>query len=93
FDENGQLKHTHGDYPPAMRELAAYRGVRLLDMEKATEALVQSLGDEGSKALYNWQEAGHPNYPEGVQDNTHLCYTGAVRMAQIALALMEQSEK
>lgn len=93
FDENGQLKHTHGDYPPAMRELAAYRGVRLLDMERATEALVQSLGDEGSKALYNWQEVGHPNYPEGVQDNTHLCYTGAVRMAQIALELMEKSEK
>ncbi len=93
FDENGQLKHTHGDYPAAMRELAEYRGVRLLDMEKATEALVQSLGDEGSKALYNWQEVGHPNYPDGVQDNTHLCYTGALRMAKIALELMENSEK
>ena len=91
FDENGALKHTHGDYPVAMRDLADYRGVRLLDMEKATEALLNDLGDEASKALFNWQEPGHPNYPDGVQDNTHLCYTGAVRLARIALKLLEES--
>lgn len=89
FDENGVLKHTHGDYSAAMRDLAAYRGVRLLDMEKGTEALLSGLGDEASKTLFNWQEPGHPNYPEGVQDNTHLCYTGAVRLAQLALELLE----
>jgi len=93
FDEKGELKHTHGDYPAAMRDLAAYRGVRLLDMEKASEALLRSLGEEGSKALFNWQEKGHPNYPDGVQDDTHLCLTGAVRMAQMALELMKESER
>lgn len=92
FDENGVLKHTHGDYPAAMRDLADYRGVRLLDMEKATEALLQSMGDEPSKALFNWQEKGHLNYPDGVQDNTHLCFTGAMRLAQIALRLLEESQ-
>lgn len=92
FDENGRLKHTHGDYPAAMRELADHRGVRLLDMERATEEMVQTLGDEGSKALYNWQEPGRPNYPQGVQDNTHLSLTGAVRFARLALTLMEESE-
>lgn len=91
FDENGALKRTHGDYPAAMRDLADYRGVRLLDMEKATEALLNDLGDEASKALFNWQEPGHPNYPDGVQDNTHLCHTGAVRLARIALKLLEES--
>ena len=91
FDENGQLKHTHGEYPAAMRDLAEYRGVRLLDMEKATEALLVSLGDKGSKTLFNWQEKGHPNYPDGVQDNTHLCFTGAVKVAQLALDLLEES--
>lgn len=91
FDEQGALLHTHGEYPAAMRDLAAYRGVRLLDMEKATEELLTALGDEPSKALYNWQEKGHPNYPDGVQDNTHLNFTGAVRYAQIALRLLEES--
>ena len=92
FDEHGMLKHTHGDYPAAMRDLAAYRGVRLLDMEKATEALLTELGDEASKPLFNWQEKGHPNYPDGVQDNTHLSLTGAVRLAEIALGLLASSE-
>ena len=92
FDENGMLKHTHGDYPAAMRDLADYRGVRLLDMEKATAALLQSMGDEPSKVLFNWQEKGHPNYPDGVQDNTHLCFNGAVRLAQIAMRLLEESQ-
>ena len=93
FDENGVLKHTHGEYPAAMRDLAAYRGVRLLEMEKATEALLSGMGDEASKALFNWQEKGHPNYPDGVQDNTHLCFEGAVKLAQIALELLAESEK
>jgi lysophospholipase L1-like esterase len=90
FDENGVLKATHGEYPAAMRDLAAYRGVRLLDMEKATGDMLQQLGDEGSRALFNHQQPGHPNYPDGVQDNTHLCLAGAVRMAQLALALMQR---
>lgn len=92
FDEHGQLKHTHGAYPDAMRDLAMTRGVRLLDMEKATEALLSGLGDEPSKALFNWQEKGHPNYPDGVQDNTHLCYTGAVRLARLAMKLLAESD-
>ena len=93
FDENGVLKHTHGDYPAAMRDLAFERGVRLLDMEKATEELISSMGDEASKSLFNWQEPGHPNYPDGVQDNTHLNFTGAVRLAKIALDLLDKSER
>ncbi len=91
FDENGQLKHTHGDYPQAMRDLAMQRGVKLIDMEKATEELLQTLGDEPSKRLFNWQEKGHPNYPDGEQDNTHLCLEGAVRLAQIALKLLKEA--
>ncbi len=90
FGENGVLKHTHGDYPPAMRDLAFQRGVRLLDMEKATEDLLSSLGNEGSKALFNWQEKGHPNYPDGVEDNSHLSFTGAVRVAKLVLRLMKE---
>lgn len=93
FDENGQLMHTHGDYPAAMRDLAEYRGVRLLDMEKATETMLAEMGDEASKALFNWVEPGHANYPDGVKDNTHLNHTGAVRHARIALRLLEEAQR
>lgn len=92
FDENGELKHTHGEYPAAMRDLAVDRGVRLLDVEAATEALLSGLGDEASRALFTWVAPGHPNYPDGAQDNTHLNFTGAVRHAQIVMRLLEESE-
>ena len=80
-DENGTLIHDLGDYPKAMRELADYRGVRLLDIEQAMKPMLQELGAEGSKALYTWVEKGHPNYPDGREDDVHLCFTGAVRVA------------
>ncbi len=89
FDEKGVLKHTHGDYPDAMRDLAEYRGVKLIEMERATEALLSSLGDEQSIPLFTWVEKGHPNYPDGSQDNTHLCLRGAVRIAKLAMELMQ----
>lgn len=92
FDGEGNLLHTHGAYPAAMRDLADYRGVKLIDMERATEALLTELGDEPSRALFNWVDKGHPNYPDGAQDNTHLCLTGAVRLAQLALTLMKAEE-
>lgn len=93
FDENGNLKHTHGAYPAAMRDLAEYRGVRLIEMEKATEELINDMGAEESKALFNWQPAGHPNYPDGVSDNSHLSFTGAVRFAGLMLKLWAESER
>lgn len=92
FDESGRLVSTHGDYPAAMRDLAEYRGVRLLDMERATAELVQSMGPEASKTLYNWQEKGHPNDPDGMEDDTHLSFTGAARFARLAMALLAESE-
>ncbi len=92
FDGEGRLLHTHGEYPAAMRDLALVRGVRLLDMEKATGDLLTRLGDEGSRYLHNWQAKGHPNYPDGVQDNTHLSLEGAVAYAKIALELLRESQ-
>ena len=90
FDAQGQIESTHGDYPAAMRDLALYRGVRLLDMEKESERLLQRLGAEASKDLYNHVAPGHPNYPQGISDDTHLNVTGAVHLARMALRLMEE---
>ncbi len=92
FDGAGQALHTHGVYPDVVRRLARQRNIRLLDMERATEQLLTALGDEPSKALFNWQPPGHPNYPEGVQDDTHLSFTGADLLARIALRLFAESE-
>ena len=88
FNEQGQLISTHGPYPDAMRDLAAYRGVRLIDLEKATMRMVRLAGVENSKRIYCHVPAGSKNYPEGLQDNSHLQEEGASRIAGLFLSRM-----
>jgi lysophospholipase L1-like esterase len=83
FDENGQLIDTHGDYPVAMRQVAETLNVPLIDLQKLTEDLVQSMGDEPSKELYLWTEPTE-RFPEGREDNTHLRVQGAKKVAELA---------
>ncbi len=89
FNEAGQLLPTHGPYPDAMRNLASYRGVRLVDLEKATMHMVQSAGVENSKRVYCHVPAGSRNYPDGLQDNSHLQEEGASRIAMLFLSRYE----
>jgi len=87
FDANGELLPTHGDYPGAMRKLAAERHVPLVDMEALTAKLYRELGPEESKRLFVWLEPGeHPNYAAGLQDNTHFSECGAAEAARLAAA-------
>lgn len=87
FNEAGELIPTHGDYPTAMKKLASEQKVLLIDMEAKTDALYRSLGPEDSKQLFVWLKPGeHPNYPKGVQDNTHFNEQGAREVAKIVVS-------
>ncbi|MBR1585493.1 MAG: hypothetical protein IJ662_08145 [Clostridia bacterium] len=86
FDPQGRLLATHGPYPEAIRRLAAEQGLCMVDLERATMALVQQAGAEGSKAYYCHVPGGHPHYPDGAADNSHLCERGAIRIAALFLA-------
>jgi lysophospholipase L1-like esterase len=85
FGEDGQLVDTHGDYPDAVRQVAQQMDVPLVDLQKLTEAWVNSLGDELSKEMYLWVPVSE-NHPEGRQDDTHLSEKGAFQIAKMALA-------
>jgi lysophospholipase L1-like esterase len=80
---------TLGEYPNAMRYLAKQLKIPLIDIFQSTQALISSLGEEGSKRLFLHLKAGeHINYPDGVIDNTHLSPEGAAVVASmIALEL------
>lgn len=82
FDENGQLLDTHDDYPLAMRAVAKELDVGLIDLQKLTADLVQSMGDEPSKEVYLWTEP-NDRFPEGRQDDTHLRVVGAKKVAEL----------
>jgi lysophospholipase L1-like esterase len=84
--EGVQLVPTHGAYPDAARAAARERNVPLVDMERGSAALVQRLGPDSSRALWLHLDAGaNPNYPNGVQDDTHFNPLGARTMAGIAV--------
>lgn len=84
FDAATNAVPTHGDYPAAMRALAAEQQVPLLDIQAASLALWQQLGPEATKAYFHWLQPGEsPNYPDGVQDNTHFHPPGAIAVARL----------
>ncbi|MET9389396.1 rhamnogalacturonan acetylesterase [Streptomyces sp. NPDC006624] len=75
FDSAGRALPTHGEYPAAMRALAAEEGVTALDVQALSLALWQELGVEETKKYFNWTATE--------QDNTHFNPPGAVAVARL----------
>lgn len=86
FDSLGRFQDTHGAYPDAVRDVAIAYNVPLIDMYQKTKALMEKIGPEASHKWFNQLENGaHPNYPDGVKDNTHFSPAGAQLMAELAV--------
>lgn len=84
FDENGQPVDTHGEYPEAMKQLAEREGVPFVDLRAKSFACLKEMGPEKSVEWWTWLKPGeNPNYPDGVEDNTHLNMTGAQAVARL----------
>ncbi|CAL9557875.1 hypothetical protein SUDANB6_04600 [Streptomyces sp. enrichment culture] len=75
FDAEGTAVPSHGEYPAAMRALAAEEGVALLDVQALSLELWQRLGPEATKTYFNWTPAE--------QDNTHFNPPGAIEVARL----------
>ncbi|MEU0896466.1 rhamnogalacturonan acetylesterase [Streptomyces massasporeus] len=75
FDAAGKALPTHGEYPAAMRALAAEERVPLLDVQALSLALWQRLGAEETKKYFNWTATE--------QDNTHFNPPGAIEVARL----------
>jgi lysophospholipase L1-like esterase len=86
FDAAGKAQETHKEYSQLVRDVAKETGVALIDLDARSTELLQQYGDEPSKQLFNQLAPGeHPNYPQGVTDNTHFNELGARKMAQLVL--------
>jgi lysophospholipase L1-like esterase len=84
FDSAGNIVDTHGNYPVAMRQLAAADHVQLIDLTALSMADLQKYGPTGSKSLLFFLNAGvSPDFPNGVSDNTHYQVNGAIEMARL----------
>lgn len=86
FDSTGAARETHAEYAPLVRQVARDSGVALVDMDRLSIAILDGYGPERSRALFLQLPAGaNPNYPQGVEDNTHFSPAGAALMARLAV--------
>ena len=77
---------THGEYPDIVRSVAAAEKVPLIDMHRRSEAVLKAYGPDSSRTLFNQLKPGeNPNYPKGIEDNTHFNPKGAKIMAGLAI--------
>ncbi|WEO94528.1 rhamnogalacturonan acetylesterase [Streptomyces sp. FXJ1.172] len=95
FSADGTLNNTTAllvnglgvDLPAVIRSVAGAEHVPLIDLTANTKALVESLGVEGSKAIYLYTEE-HDNTHTSVHGAT--VYAGLVRDALVAMRLVPE---
>ena len=81
------LMYTHGEYPRAVRVLAAELGIPLGNLELDSRRLYLALGEEKTAALFlNLAPGEDPKYPDGHEDRTHFCAAGASAIAGLVAA-------
>lgn len=87
FDKNGAYVEQHPpEYPTAVRSVAEELHVPMIDMLEASKAVLEKYGDEPSRKLFLQLKPGeNPNYPNGVEDNTHFNPMGAQIMCRLAV--------
>ncbi|HEX8499967.1 MAG TPA: rhamnogalacturonan acetylesterase [Pyrinomonadaceae bacterium] len=93
FTKEGAFVDQHGVYPGIVREVAAELKVPLIDMHRKSEQALVRLGPEESRKLFLQLKQGeNPNYPNGVEDNTHFNPAGAELMARLAVEGIRESK-
>lgn len=86
FDESGNAIETHEVYSKIVREVADSYKVPLIDLDQMSIQLFQKFGPKNSALLFMQLEPGeNPNYPLGINDNTHFNTYGARHIAELVL--------
>lgn len=86
FDKNGNFQDAHGEYPDIVRAVAAQQRVALIDIHRKSERVIKQYGVEESRKLFlQLKPNEHPNYPKGIEDNTHFSPLGAEIMANLVV--------
>lgn len=92
FDSTGTFVDQHADYPAVVREVAAKENVMLIDVEKASRAIIQQEGPEGSKKLFLHYPVGiFKKFMKGAADDTHFSPYGATRISSLVAESISNS--
>jgi len=92
FSESGHIEdNVHFDYPDAMKQLSEKLNVPVIDLCKKSKELFEKTGDEDSKKWFMHLKKGEfVSNIDGLEDNTHLRYEGAVTMAGLVSQGLEE---
>ena len=91
FVGGGNMLYTHGEYPRAIRALAAEKGVPLCDLKADSRRRFLELGEEGTAELFVRLAPGeHPDFPQGHDDKTHFNAHGARVIARLVARELRQ---
>lgn len=93
--KEGRLGNTHGDYPAAMREVAAATGARLIDLTALSIDFFIGKGKDYVTTTYfmNFPPGIYAGYPDGSSDNTHFQPAGATAVAQLVFTAMKEMRR
>nr|WP_257990779.1 rhamnogalacturonan acetylesterase [Bacillus infantis] len=82
-----------GDFPEAMKQFAKKNQVPLLDIHEATRDFFNSMGHRESASYFLHLAPGEsPNYPDGLEDNTHFNEKGAEAVARLIAEKIKESD-
>lgn len=84
FDEEGRVVNTLGDYPEAVRRLAAELDVALIDLHEMSAGLYDAFGPEGSNVLFKYGDGTHHNNFGAYQ--LAKCVAEGIRRSGLSLA-------
>ena len=91
FTEPTSMMYTHGEYPAAVRKLAAERNIPLCDLKAASRDLYLSLGEEKTAEMFVRLQSGeNPDFPNGHDDKTHFNAEGAKVICGLVVRLLRQ---
>jgi len=83
FDDTGHIKQSLGDYPQAMRDVAAEDHLGLIDLNNMSKQLFEAMGPQGTvKAFVHYPANTFPSQPEELRDDTHFNAYGAYELAR-----------
>jgi lysophospholipase L1-like esterase len=90
--EEGVLKSCHGDYPQAVKDVAAEMNVLMIDLTQLSCDFFTRKGKDFVSVNYfmNLPEGAFPAYPKGQKDDTHFQPAGAKAVAQLVFDAMKK---
>jgi lysophospholipase L1-like esterase len=84
FNDRGLAQADFAEYSDVVRDVAAKTGTPLIDLESLSRAWLDKAGVQASLAYYlHFTAAQAPNFPQGIDDNTHFSELGARGVADL----------